>query len=240
MSFFKTVIANDVRNILRDRLYVWIFLLYPAMIIVISRFLVPWIADNMFAGLTGLYPLIFMLMANVIATIFGFITAFLIMDERDENLLTVLRVMPISRSQYLLYRMTLMTAFAFFWAAIFPWLTGLITVDFFTYLPIAFMFTLIVPIVALLVNVLASNKVQGFAMMKMLGGVWMLPLLAFFLHGTAEPLRYIFGMFPNFWTYMSLDKLLTNGFHDPLHIGIGIAISFGAIIVLFKIFNKRF
>ncbi len=239
MSFVTTIIANDLRNILRDRLYIYIFLLYPAMIVVLSRFIVPWVVDNVFPGyeLENLYYLLFMMMTNVVAVVFGFVTAFLIMDERDENLLTVLRVMPISRSRYLIYRMTLMTSFAFVYILLFPTLTGLVQIPLLLYLPVAVLFAMMVPVVALLINVLASNKVQGFAMMKMLGGVFMLPLLAFFITGW---LRYVFGVLPNFWTYMALDTALNEGAHDLLHIGIGFAVQIALIIVLFRIFNRRF
>jgi len=240
MSYAGKIIANDLRNILRDRLYIYIFLIYPAAIVAVSRFLVPWVADNLFSQITSLYYLLFMMLANIVAVIFGFITAFLIMDERDENLLTALRVMPISRSKYLLYRMTLMTVLAFAWVSVLPALTGLIDIPFLLYLPVAVMFAMIVPIMALLVNVFASNKVQGFAMMKMLGGVFLLPLLAFFLHGSLEFMRYVFGVLPNFWTYMALKGALDTGAHDFLHLGIGLAVQIALIVVLFRVFNRRF
>lgn len=221
---------------MRDRLYVYIFVLYPMLIVVISRFVVPWISEKVFP-LESFYPLLFMMMANLIPLVFGFITAFLIIDERDENLLTVLRVMPISRSSYLIYRMLLMTLFAFIYVALFPILTGLVEIPFLLYLPVAVLFALFVPVIALIINVLASNKVQGFAVMKTLGGVFLLPLFAFFIAGN---LKYVFGLLPNFWTFMSLDKALTTGAHDFLHLGIGFVVNLALIVVLFHIFNKKF
>jgi len=221
---------------MRDRLYVYIFALYPILIVVISRFVVPWISEKVFP-LKPFYPLLFMMMANLIPLVFGFITAFLIIDERDENLLTVLRVMPISRSSYLIYRMLLMTLFAFIYVALFPTLTGLVEIPFLLYLPVAVLFALFVPVIALIINVLASNKVQGFAVMKTLGGVFLLPLFAFFIAGN---LKYVFGPLPNFWTFMALDKALTMGAHDFLHLGIGFVVHIALIVVLFRIFNKKF
>ena len=237
MSYVSKLLANDLKNILRDRLYVYLFILYPILIVVISRFVVPWIAENTFPQLSGHYPLLFMMMTGIMPVSFGFITAFLIMDERDEDLLTVLRVMPISRSSYLIYRMLLMTLFAFIYVSLFPTLTGLVEIPFLLYLPVAALFAMLTPVVVLLINVLASNKVQGFAVMKTLGGAFIfLPLLAFF----AGNLKYVFGLIPNFWTFISLNEALNTGAHDLLHLGIGFAIHIALIIVLFRIFNKKF
>lgn len=236
MSYAGKILVNDLKNILRDRLYVYIFLLYPLLIVVLSRLLIPWVDENLF-NLDPYYPQLFMAATTLMPMVFGYITAFLIMDERDENLLTVLRVMPISRSKYLIYRMSLMTFFTFVYVLLFPTLTGLVQIPLLLYLPVAVLFAMLTPVVALLINVLASNKVQGFAVMKTLGSVFLLPLIAFFISGG---LRYAFGVLPNFWTYMALNTALNEGTHDLLHLGIGFAIHIALIIVLFRIFNKKF
>ncbi|MFH1101258.1 MAG: hypothetical protein V1726_04380 [Methanobacteriota archaeon] len=236
MVYAIKLMVNDIRNILRDRFLLYAAVAAPIMFVVLSRAVIPYISEN-FYYLEPYYPLLFMLMVIMMPLMFGFITAFLIMDERDEHLLTVLRVMPISRNGYLMYRMILMIVLAFVFIIVFPVLTGLIEVDFWLYLPIAVLFALFTPVMALIVNILASNKVQAFAVFKTLGGVFFLPLFAFF---TTNNIRYAFGVIPNFWSFMALDQVLTEGTQDYVSLFIGFVFHFALLAVLFHIFNKKF
>ena len=186
------------------------------------------------------FPLILMFFIIMIPFIFSFIAAFLILDERDEHLLTVLRVMPISRNSYLIYRMFFMSLFAFIVLLIFPPLSGLVDGTQFSYpayIPVAILFALFTPFLALLVASFATNKIQAFAIFKMGGTVVMLPIFAFFLN--LGNLKYIFSPIPNFWSLMSLDSVLQNGTIDIVHLSIGFVYHIALLAVLFYIFNKK-
>ena len=203
MVYFLKLAINDFRNILRDRLLVILMLAYPIMLILLSRILVHLIApriENMFP-LAANFPLILMFFIILIPFIFSFIAAFLILDERDEHILTVLRVMPISRNSYLAVRMFFMSLFAFIVLLIFPLLSGLIDeieFSYISYIPTAILFALFTPVSTLLVSAFATNKVQAFAIFKIGGTVFMLPIFAFFLN--LDNLKYIFSPIPNFWS----------------------------------------
>ncbi len=242
MVYILKLAVNDLRNVIRDRLLVFLLFLYPVMLIVFSRIIVHLIApriENVFP-LAANFPLLFMFFSIAIPMIFSFIVGFLILDERDEHLLTVLRVMPISRNSYLVYRMFFMSLFAFIVLLIFPPLSGLVDGTQFSYsayIPVAILFALFTPFLALLVSSFASNKVQAFAIFKISGTVFILPLFAFFLN--LGNLKYIFSPIPNFWTIMSLDSVLQNGTLDIVHLGIGFAYHIALIAILFYIFNKK-
>ncbi len=147
MVYILKLAVNDLRNIIRDRMFVFLFFAYPVMLIVISRIIVHLIApriENMFR-LAGEFSVLFMFFTIAIPMIFSFLAAFLILDERDEHLLTVLRVMPISRNSYLIYRMFFMSLFAFIVLLIFPPLSGLVDGTQFSYpayIPVALLFAL--------------------------------------------------------------------------------------------------
>ena len=237
MVYFATLMKNDLKNIFRDRFLVYATIIAPIIFVVIGRLAFPWITENYYPNLVFLYPAFFMLFVIFIPMIFGFVTGFLIMDERDENLLTVLRVMPISRSSYLFYRMLLMIILSFIFVTLFPWLTGLIEVSFWNYLPIAALFAVFTPLLGLVVNIIATNKIQAFALFKTLGGAFMLPIFALGVEGW---LQYAFSPIPNFWTFMALEHLLENGTNNFLFIGIGFAYHFAILAVLFHLFNKKF
>ena len=242
MVFVLKLAVNDLKNIIRDRMFVFLFFAYPVMLIVISRILVHIIApriEDMFP-IAANFSVVFMFFSIAIPMIYSFIVAFLILDERDEHLLTVLRVMPISRNSYLIYRMFFMSLFAFIALLLFPPLSGLVDATEFSYpvyIPVAILFALFTPVIALLVSTFATNKVQAFAIFKIGGTVFILPIFAFFLN--LGDLKYIFGPIPNFWSLMALDSVLQNGMIDIVHLGIGFVFHIVLLTVLFYIFNKK-
>ncbi len=236
MVSFIRLMATDMRNIIRDRMLLYSAFLFPVVLIIICRLILPWISENV-SDLTGYYSLLFMMFSIIFPMIFGFIIAFLIMDERDEHLLTVLRVMPISRSTYLIYRMVLIIGLCFIFVFTFPVLSGLIDISLLDYLPIAILLSIFAPVLALIVNNLANNKIQAFAIFKMLGSVFFLPLFALFI---AEDWKYILGIIPNFWTFMALDSILTTGSQDIGFLGVGFVTHLALLGVLFYLFNRKF
>jgi len=242
MVYFLKLAVNDIRNVVRDRFLVFLLFAYPVMLILFSRILVHMIApriENMFP-LAANFSLIFMFFIVIIPLIFSFIVGFLILDERDEHLLTVLRVMPISRNSYLTYRMFFMSLFAFIVLLIFPPLSGLVEDTQFsyqTYIPVAILSALFMPFQALLVSSYATNKVQAFAIFKISGTVFMLPIFAFFLN--LDNLKYIFSPIPTFWSLISLDSVVQNGTIDIVHLGVGFVYQIVLIAALFYIFNNK-
>jgi uncharacterized membrane protein len=236
MVQIRKLLRNDIRNILRDRLLLYTAFLIPLIIIIFTRLVIPWLSENI-VPLQQYYGVLFMMMVTTVPMMFGFVTGFLIMDERDENLLTVLRVMPISRNTYLIYRMAFISILSFVYIILFPIFTGLINISILDYLPIGVLLALFTPVMGLVANIVANNKVQAFAVFKTLGGVFFLPLFAFFIN---NDFKYILGVIPNFWTFMALDKILTTGQQDYVFLGIGFVFHLILLGVLFYLFNKKY
>ena len=242
MVYVLRLAVNDFKNIIRDKFLVYAAIALPLMIVVLSQILVQWIAPTLEQTfpIAGNYMMVFMLFTTMIPLVYGFIVAFLILDERDEHLLTVLRVMPISRNAYLIYRMLFLSLFSFIVLLVFPPLSGLLVefpqFSYIEYIPIALLFTLLTPFSALLVSSFATNKVQAFAIFKISGTVFIVPLFMFLL---ADNLKYIFAPAPNFWAFVTLKELILTGTNDYLHLGIGFVYTIALIAVLFYIFNKK-
>ena len=242
MVFILKLAINDFRNIIRDRFFLFAFFAYPVMLITFSRIMIHLIAPRIESifPLAANFSLLFMFFIVLIPFIFSFIASFLILDERDEHLLTVLRVMPISRNNYLIYRMFFMSLFSFIVLMIFPPLSGLIDGSEFSYvayLPTAILFALFTPLSALLVASFATNKVQAFAIFKIGGTVFILPIFAFFL--SLGDLKYLFSPVPNFWSLLALDAVITKGTIDFIPLMVGFVFHIVLIAILFYIFNKK-
>lgn len=242
MAYLLRLAVNDFKNILRDRFLVYAAIVLPVMLVLFSRIILHWIAPSLknTIPLASNYSLLFMLSATMIPLVYGFIAAFLILDERDEHLLTVLRVMPISRNGYLIYRMLFLSVFSFIVLVVFPPLSGLLEntqFNYVEYIPVALLFTLLTPFSALMVSSFATNKVQAFAIFKISGTIFIVPLFIFLLSGN---MRYIFAPVPNFWAFMTLKEVINAGTNDYLHLLIGFVYSFVLIGVLFYIFNRKY
>jgi len=235
MAYAAQITVNDLKSIIRDQMLMVAFVVYPAMFILFARFLLPWINDN-FYFIQPYYPMFFMLFIMFIPFIFSFVIGFLIIEERDQNLLTALRVTPISRNSYLAYRMLLITLFSFIYVVLSPALMGLVEVNYIAYLPVAVLFTLSTPIYALLVSYFANNKVQGFTMFKMMGILIFLPIFAFMI---ADNMKFVLGVIPHFWTFMAMDGVIYTGTPDLLYLGIGYVYHIALIGVLFYLFNRK-
>lgn len=242
MVYVFKLAKNDFKNIIRDKFLIYASIILPLMLIIISQIVVQWIAPTLeeTIPLAGNYQMIFMLCVTMLPLVYGFIIAFLILDERDEHLLTVLRVMPISRNSYLIYRMLFLSIFSFIVLLIYPPLSGLLVefpnFSYIDYIPVALLLTLITPFSALLVSSFATNKVQAFAIFKISGTVYLLPLFIFLLD---DNLKYIFSPVPNFWAFITLKEVITTGVNDYLHLGIGFVYIISLIGILFYIFNKK-
>ena len=242
MVYILKLALNDFRNIIRDRFFLFAFFVYPLMFIVFSRIMVHLIAPRIqsYFPIAANFSFLFMFLLILIPFIFSFISAFLILDERDEHILTVLRVMPISRNYYLIYRMLFISIIAFIVLLIFPPTSGLIEntqFSYIAYIPVAILFALFTPFIALLVSSFATNKVQAFAIFKIGGSVFLLPIFAFLLN--LDTVKYIFSPIPNFWSMMALDTVIKKGTIDIVPLIIGFAYQIVLIAVLFYVFNKK-
>ena len=91
MAYAAQITVNDLKNIFRDQILLGAFVAYPALFILLARFLLPWINDN-FYFILPYYPMFSMVFTMFIPFMFSFVIAFLIIEERDQNLLTALRV----------------------------------------------------------------------------------------------------------------------------------------------------
>jgi fluoroquinolone transport system permease protein len=241
VTVFRLAI-NDFKNIIRDRFLIYAAILYPIILIIFSQILVQFIAPNLKSSipLAGNFTIFFLLFVTVIPILYGFIASFLILDEKDEHLLTVLRVMPISRNLYLVYRLLFLSFFSFMVLLIFPPLSGLIEntqFSYVAYIPDAVLFSLLTPFSAMLVSSFATNKVQAFAIFKISATLYMLPLFSFLI---SDNLKYIFSPVPNFWGFISLKELILTGSNNYVHLIIGFIYCIILILGLFYIFNKKY
>lgn len=233
----KKIIAlglNDLKNIFRDKTLTLIFFV-PVVIILLLRFAVPLLAGK-FPGIVGYYPPLLAFFCYLMANFPAFLVSFIMLDEKDEDVLTVIRVMPFSLPSFVAYRVLLMVLLGTLISTLAIRLSGLVETGLLHTLSISVLFALIAPITTLTVVLLAKNKIEGLSILKGLSVILMLPLLSFFVHSSWT---LALGIIPVFWTYMAFKELTIN-LNYALYFSVGMAFHIFLLAVLYHRFGKKF
>jgi len=196
---FRSLGAIDARNVARDSMLRWIAIFTPAFGL-LFRFAVPPIADTLARQfefeVVAYYPLLVSFLPLVAAGMTGTVVGFLLLDQRDDQTLTALMVTPLSRGDYMRYRLGgLMFLSAMFGALMVP-LAGLSETTALLVVVTAVTAAPLAPIYALFLGTFAANKVQGFALAKAVGVVMVPCIVSYFVTG---PWQSAFGVVPHYW-----------------------------------------
>lgn len=198
MTAVRALFVSDMRNILRDPLLRFL-LIYPWILGLVMRWLVPFVT----AGLADTFDLTpyHVLIASffgilITPALAGYVIGFLLLDERDDKTLTALQVTPLSIHQYLGLRVAvpMVTSIISTWIVLA--LMNLMPIAYIQLLPIGILAALEAPLYALLLSSLANNKVQGLAVMKGMGILFLAPFVAWFV---PMPWQWLLGILPTYW-----------------------------------------
>ncbi len=191
---------NDFKLVRRDSFLVGA-LLYIVVLAVLMRIFLPvlhrYLADRDLYDLEPLYPLLASYVAVMLgAMMVGIFFGFLLIDERDEHTLSALLVTPLPLRSYIAYRVgvpvllavpLILLLFAILDLAWLPlWQLALIAL---AGAPLAAITTLFLP-------TFADNKVQAFALAKILSASAFVPIGAYFVD---EPWQFLAGFYPPYW-----------------------------------------
>jgi fluoroquinolone transport system permease protein len=205
LTVLKGLGPIDAKSIGRDALLRWIILL-PLLIALLARWFLPAILQRIESllalDLLAYYPpLMAYVLLLLVPNLIGFVTGFLLLDQRDDRTLVALQVTPLSLNGYLAYRLTMPVLLSLFLTLLVLPLSGLVSLSF----PLLFLVALsaapMAPIFALALAALSQNKVQGFALMKVSGIVLLPPLAAYFIQSNWH---LLLGLVPTYWPAQSL------------------------------------
>lgn len=212
MTTLRSLGPIDGLSVRRDEMLRWMFFL-PIVITAAIRLLLPLILSRLDGWLplaldTLFVPLMGALFFLIVPFLWGMLSGFLLLDQRDDRTLTALQITPLPMSYYLLYRLgmpTLLSAISTM--ALFPF-AGLASLRPLQLVLLALLSAPLAPLVALLLAAFAQNKVQGLAMSKASGLLLIPALAAYFLPG---PWRWAAAIVPTFWTAEAFWQALESG-----------------------------
>lgn len=197
---YAKLARNDFKLIGRDSFLVGMFG-YIVFLGLMSRILIPrlrgFLLNNGGFDLEPYYPLLVSWIAVMVGVVLaGTFVGFLLIDERDERTMQAILVTPLPLSRYLAYRVGFTAVLAvpiivgqylLINLALFPlWKVTLIAV---AGAPAAATMTLVLPI-------FSPDKVQAFALLKIVSISTLLPLAAYFVD---VPWQYLAGVYPPYW-----------------------------------------
>lgn len=223
--------ANDFKNVFRDRTLTLIFFV-PFVIIPILRFAVPVLAEK-FPLIVGYYPLILAFFCYTVANFPAFLVSFIMLDEKDEDVLTVIRVTPFSLPHFVAYRLISIVLLGALFSTLAILLSGLVQMELLVTFSISILFALIAPVTTLTVVTFAKNKIEGLSILKGLSLILMLPLLSFFI---SSSWKLSLSIIPVFWTYMAFKERTAN-LNYALYFAVGVAFHAFLLAVLYRRFR---
>lgn len=239
LAVYRSLGAIDARSVARDSMLRWVVILTPAFGL-LFRFVVPVVTtavQRRFAfDLTVYYPLIMSFLPLIAAGMFGAVVGFLLLDQRDDQTMTALLVTPLSLGDYLRYRFIVLLLLCVLLSFVTVSMAGLTETT-----PLQRVVTSIVaaplaPIYALFLGSYAGNKVQGFALAKAIGIVFVPCIVAYLVTG---PWQTAFGLLPHYWP-MKVFWLFDAGSVTAalVHAAIGLAWQAALLVLLARRFSR--
>ncbi len=234
-------IRNHFRRIGRDNMLI-LLLVYPILLAVVARFLVPVIRQATLTpqfDLVAHYPAILIFFVVLNPFLYGDLLAFTLLDDREQGTIHVIRILPVGIRRYLLVQIVLFMIISI--------LGGMFVIATVPLYPITVIESLLinvassfgVPFSMLLVNLLSKNKVEGFAIVKSTGFLMIFPVAALY---TPVPFDKLFAVSPAYFPGMALDKLAnsTAGLVEILPIlFVGVVYTLLLSVVLYHFMYKR-
>jgi len=236
--FLLNYFSFELRKWMRDT-FTAVVLFYPLLFGSVGRFLLPILEKEANLNLAPYYAVIVVSFGMMTAKILGAVVGFSILDDRDDNILYTVRVAPLSLEVFIGLKLLLIYVVSVLGTAFVMWFSNLVPISAGVLWSIAFLAGFQAPLLALLINYVASNKVEGFAAIKGLNVLVLFPIAALFFTGFKE---FIFAIEPSFWPAKALFGSLS-GVPQQLSYNsyyfIGLAYVVVAIILVYRAFAKK-
>lgn len=234
MKKILAVFQNDLKNITRELMLIYIMFI-PVLFAILIRYGVPILREEFLEkfDLINYYPLITGYYILLVPVLIGIVAGFLVLDERDEGIVQVLILTPLSKKGYLIYRIFMPMLISLFYILILTPVLGLVEVSIRSLIILGLLSMLESPITALFLTAFAGNKVEGLAFSKGLGLLMMVPLLRF----TKSKWTIIAALIPFYWPVQGFLIIGRQGFYFSILAGFLVHLLF--LFILVKRFKAR-
>ena len=236
MRKYFVLSIGDLKNISRDPILL-AAVFAPFILSIVMRFGLPFVSEILLRelsfDLSQYYNLIMSVLILITPMMMGMLSGFLILDERDENILTFYSVTPLSKSGYLFYRVAMPTIISFLLSFFVFYYIGITECRVELLIPVLLLCSLESPMMALFLAAFASNKVEGLALSKAFGILFLAPAAGYFIESNWQ---YLAGIAPTFW----VSKSLLAGVEMSSNYWIFLVVGIGVHLLINFLLMKRF
>jgi len=225
---------NDFRSIFREQILYVMFVVAPLLEYSVVRWGLPPVVRQ-YPAVAPYQDVIILLLALQVVGGIGFVLASILLDERDDGVLTALRVTPVGPNTFLFYRLFMGLLVGWVFAIILLRFNGVLAFSWTATVLGGLFFALVAPLVMLAMSSFSKNKVEGLAMFKGINLVLLLPVAAFFL---PEAWHYLFWIIPTHWTFQLFAVSQAGGAIGFLLLG-AVVVHVLVLVALIRLFRKR-
>lgn len=236
---YNIFISSEFKKWIRDPLMSFM-LFYPILFGILGRYFMPWLADKNGFSLDLYADLIVVVLTLLTPQLFGALIGFSILDDRDDKILTSIKITPLSIHQFLSFRMVMGLVLTFITCIYVIWFSNIGNLSTSNILVISALASLATPMTALLINSLANNKIEGFAVMKGVGIILVFPIVALFFMNSKE---LIFAFAPGFWPAKAISSIIRGNelmyMSYNMYVGVGFVYVILLNYLVYKVFLRR-
>jgi fluoroquinolone transport system permease protein len=224
MKRLIALIKSDFKSIFRDPLLI-ISVAVPILLGLFIKLLLPMgaqiLQQKLNFDLTQHYPLIMSFLLPLTPMMIGVLTGFILLDDRDENILAYIAITPLPRSSYLLYRLISPVVSSTIMNYLLLWLASPVPINYLLISPIVLLCAIEAPLLALFLVNFAANKVEGLALSKAMGIFMVAPIAAYFIKSNFQ---LLLGVAPPYWISKAFLNSYTFGLQYLYYIVGGIVV----------------
>ncbi len=233
MNSILTYTRNDLKLIFRDPV-LYVMFIVPLLFILLLRFGLPPLFEVMPVLVS--YKMVILASICLVTAMFpAFIFSFIMLDEKDLEVMAAIRVLPVSSSVFILYRLLFISLFSFFFNLLILVLSNQTEWSIGKMLLVSVPVAMVSPVSCLIITAFSSNKIIGTTWMKGLNFLFMIPVLTYIFEGSWE---YILGILPYYWIF----KIYDPGFQIlPFTFNYAVGLSYICILTIIStmLFKKR-
>jgi len=229
-------IRGELRKWLRDPMTRFM-LFYPLLYGVIGRYLLPAIADSSGFSIEDNADFILVALTLMTPMIYGAVIGFSILDDRDDQIINSIRITPLNLNFFMFFRLAMVFLFAFAACIFVMWFVRIGSLAWKDMLLVAFLASFSAPLTGLLINIFANNKIEGFAIMKLVGSIVILPIISLFFNDARE---LFFAVIPAFWPGKIISALIRGEGQMFLSLSIYFWVGLLYILLLNLLIYRRF
>lgn len=231
------IFKHEFKSMFRDSMYTFLFV-YPIILAIISYFLIPYLEDHSTMLVKNLIVTTLLIMNGIL---YGAVTGFTLLDDQDDKVILSLRITPISVRWYVAIKLLFSYLLGMIGTIIFLFASGFYQdIDMIVFIMIVILAPMQAPMFALIINLFASNKVEGFVIMKSSAMLLIAPIATIFLTNWTE---LLLGFLPGYWTTKLIygELPLTNTFLSShwLYFSFGILTHVVITYLVFILFSKK-